>query len=82
MTPATDAGRSPSELNDARIGELQDWRGELLARLFNSSLEGNVRRAIDFPEGGAIDAAALTARVRAAVALNKSSVGGKSRRAT
>ena len=43
------------------------------ARLFNSSLEGNVRRAIDFHEGGRIDAAALKALVRAAVALNRSS---------
>jgi len=43
------------------------------ARLFNSSLEGNVRRAIDFHEGEEIDAAALKALVRAAVALNRSS---------
>ena len=40
------------------------------AGLFNSSLEGNVRRAIDFHEGEKIDAAALKALVRAAVALN------------
>src|SRR5581483_2095986 len=40
------------------------------ARLFNSSLEGNVRRAIDFHEGEAIDEAAFKALVRAAVALN------------
>ncbi len=40
------------------------------AGLFNSSLEGNVRRAIDIPEGGRIDEKALTALVRAAVALN------------
>ena len=40
------------------------------AGLFNSSLEGNVRRAIDFHEGAAIDEAALTALIRAAVALN------------
>jgi len=118
-------GRSPSELIDARIAELGDWRGELLARLralikqadpevvedwkwrgtpvwshdgiictgetyknvvkmtfakgaslddpsglFNSSLEGNVRRAIDFHEGEHVDEAALTALVRSAVALN------------
>ena len=43
------------------------------ARLFNSSLDGNVRRAIDFHEGEEIDAAALKALVRAAVALNRSS---------
>ena len=41
------------------------------ARIFNSSLEGNVRRAIDIHEGDKIDAAALKALVRAAVALNK-----------
>ena len=119
---------SPSELIDARIRELDDWRGELLARLraivkradpevveewkwrgtpvwahdgiictgetyksvvkmtfakgasladpaglFNSSLEGNVRRAIDFREGDSIDEKALTALVRSAVALNTSS---------
>jgi hypothetical protein len=118
---------SPSELIDARIEELGDWRGETLARvralvkeadpevveewkwrgvptwyhdgiictgetykdkvkmtfakgaslddptgLFNSSLEGNVRRAIDFHEGDEIDAEALKALIREAVALNKS----------
>jgi hypothetical protein len=40
------------------------------AGLFNSSLEGNVRRAIDIPEGGKVDEAALKELVRAAVALN------------
>jgi hypothetical protein len=40
--------------------------------LFNSSLEGNVRRAIDFREGEAIDEEALKALIRAAVALNQS----------
>ncbi len=119
--------RSPSQLIDARIAELDDWRGETLARiralikeadpeiieewkwrgvptwyhdgivctgetyksvvkttfakgaslddpagLFNSSLEGNVRRAIDFREGETIDAAAFKALVRSAVALNTS----------
>ena len=43
------------------------------ARLFNSSLEGNTRRAIDIHEGEAIDAKALQALVRAAVALNMAS---------
>jgi hypothetical protein len=43
--------------------------------LFNSSLEGNVRRAIDFHEGDEIDEEALKALVRAAVALNASSAG-------
>jgi len=41
------------------------------SKLFNSSLEGNVRRAIDFREGEAIDADAFKALVRAAVALNR-----------
>jgi hypothetical protein len=40
--------------------------------LFNSSLDGNTRRAIDFHEGESIDEAALKALVRAAVTLNKS----------
>jgi hypothetical protein len=121
-------GNTPSQLIDARIEELDDWRGELLARLrglvkqadpdvveewkwrgvpvwehdgiictgetyknvvkmtfakgasledpsglFNSSLEGNTRRAIDFHEGDTVDEAALKELVRAAVALNTSS---------
>jgi hypothetical protein len=41
------------------------------AKLFNSSLDGNVRRAIDLHEGDELDAAAFTALVRAAAALNK-----------
>jgi hypothetical protein len=120
-------GRSPSQLIDARIEELGDWRGETLARirtlikqadpevveewkwrgvpvwyhngmictgetyksvvkmtfakgasledpsgLFNSSLEGNVRRAIDFHENDEIDEAALKALIRAAIDLNSS----------
>jgi hypothetical protein len=119
---------SPSDLIDARIRELGDWRGETLSRLralvkqadpevveewkwrgtpvwshhgmictgetyksvvkmtfakgaslqdpsglFNSSLEGNTRRAIDFREGDEIDEEALKALVRSAVALNTSS---------
>jgi hypothetical protein len=123
-------GGSPSQLIDARIEDLGDWRGETLARvrklvkqadpevveewkwrgvpvwyhagmictgetyksvvkmtfakgasledpsgLFNSSLEGNTRRAIDFHEGEEIDEEALKALVRAAVALNTSSAG-------
>jgi hypothetical protein len=118
---------APSRLIDARIKELNDWRGEMLGRLrgligqadpevieewkwrgvpvwshagiictgetyknavkmtfakgaslddpkglFNSSLEGNTRRAIDFHEGDKIDEKALKALVRAAVALNTS----------
>jgi len=120
-------GDAPSQLIDARIKELSDWRGETLARvrilikqadpevveewkwrgvpvwslagiictgetyknvvkmtfakgasledpsgLFNSSLEGNTRRAIDFHEGDKIDERALKALIRAAVALNTS----------
>jgi hypothetical protein len=120
-------GASPSHLIDARIAELGDWRGEMLARvralikqadpdvaetwkwrgvpvwehagiictgetykavvkmtfakgasledpsgLFNSSLEGNTRRAIDIHEGDKIDEKALKALIRAAVALNMS----------
>ena len=42
------------------------------SRLFNASLEGNTRRAIDFPEGGKIDEKAFKALIRAAVALNSS----------
>jgi hypothetical protein len=123
-------GDSPTQLIDARIEELGDWRGETLARiravikqadpevveewkwrgvpvwyhagmictgetyknavkmtfakgasledpsgLFNSSLEGNTRRAIDFHEDDEIDAEALKALIRAAVALNTSSAG-------
>ncbi len=123
---------SPSELIDARIEELGDWRGEMLARLralikaadpevveewkwrgtpvwshdglictgetyknvvkmtfikgaslkdpsgvFNSSLDGNVRRAIDFHEGEKLNEKALKALIRAAVALNKSSARGR-----
>jgi len=122
---------SPSELIDARIEDLGDWRGEMLSRLralikeadpevaeewkwrgtpvwshnglictgetyknvvkmtfakgaslkdpsglFNSSLEGNVRRAIDFHEGDKLNEKALKALIRAAVALNKSSARG------
>lgn len=51
------------------------------SRLFNSSLEGNVRRAIDFPEGATIDRGALTELVRAAIAANRVATGGKARRA-
>jgi hypothetical protein len=46
------------------------------AKLFNSSLDGNVRRAIDFHEGQKLDEKALKALIRAAVKLNKGSAGG------
>src|SRR3954447_25924918 len=123
----TKASPSRSDLIDARIAELADWRGETLARvralikeadpdvietwkwrgvpvwshagiictgesykslvkltfakgaslkdparLFNSSLEGNVRRAIDIHEGEKVDESGFKALVRAAVPLNSS----------
>ena len=46
------------------------------SRLFNSSLEGNTRRAIDFREGEKIDEKALKTLIRAAVTLNKSKAKG------
>lgn len=51
------------------------------AKLFNSSLDGNVRRAIDIHQGDKIDAAAFKALIRAAVAFNASAVKAKTRRA-
>jgi hypothetical protein len=51
----------------AKGASLEDPSG-----LFNSSLEGNTRRAIDFHEGDEIDEKALTALIRAAAALNTS----------
>ena len=50
------------------------------ARLFNSSLDGNVRRAIDIQEGEEVDQAAFTALVRQAVALNSSGKSKPSRK--
>jgi hypothetical protein len=55
------------KLTFARGASLVDPSG-----LFNSSLEGNIRRAIDFHDGDKIDATALKALIRAAVALNTS----------
>jgi hypothetical protein len=55
----------------ARGAELKDPSG-----LFNSSLEGNVRRAIDVHEGDTLDEKALKALIRAAVVLNKPSARG------
>jgi hypothetical protein len=48
-------------------------------KLFNSSLEGNVRRAIDFREGEDVDERAFTALVRAAIALNESKANAKAK---
>ena len=55
----------------AKGADLEDPAG-----LFNASLDGNVRRAIDVHEGDTLDAKALKALIRAAVALNKSSARG------
>ncbi len=71
---------TPAQQIDARIEALDDWRltfakGASLddpSGLFNSSLEGNTRRAIDIHEGEEIDEDALQALIRAAVALNTS----------
>lgn len=59
--------RAVVKMTFAKGASLEDPSG-----LFNSSLEGNTRRAIDFREGEVIDVAALTALVRAAAALNAS----------
>jgi hypothetical protein len=60
--------KSVVKMTFAKGASLKDPSG-----LFNSSLEGNVRRAIDFHEGDRIDEKALKALVRSAVALNTSS---------
>ncbi len=57
--------KSVVKMTFARGASLEDPKG-----LFNSSLEGNTRRAIDFQEGGKIDEKALKTLIRAAVALN------------
>jgi hypothetical protein len=59
------------KLTFAKGAALEDPSG-----LFNSSLEGNTRRAIDFPEGAKIDEKAFKALIRAAVALNVSRARG------
>ena len=63
--------KSVVKMTFAKGASLNDPSG-----LFNSSLEGNVRRAIDFHEGDKLDVKALKALIRAAVALNKSSARG------
>jgi hypothetical protein len=66
------------KLTFAKGAALRDPSG-----LFNSSLQGNVRRAIDIPEGAKVDEAALKDLIRAAVALNLEGQGKpKRRRAT
>ena len=59
--------KSVVKLTFAKGASLPDPSG-----LFNSSLEGNTRRAIDFPEGAGVDVAAFKALISAAVALNLS----------
>ncbi len=61
------------DLTDGREDDLRQGGGAAdPAGLFNASLDGNTRRAIDFREGDPIDDAALTALVHAAMALNTS----------
>jgi hypothetical protein len=62
--------KSRVKLTFAKGAQLEDPQG-----LFNSSLEGNTRRAIDLHEGDEIDADAFEALIREAVALNESSAG-------
>jgi hypothetical protein len=66
--------KSVVKLTFAKGAALPDPKG-----LFNSSLEGNVRRAIDIHEGETIDASALKALIRAAIALNQTSKPSSSR---
>src|SRR6266446_4447129 len=68
--------KSTVKLTFARGASLKDP-----AKLFNSSLDGNVRRAIDILEGEQVDAGAFKALIRAAVALNTSGAKARPRRA-
>ena len=68
--------KSAVKMTFARGAALEDPSG-----LFNSSLEGNTRRAIDFHEGAKIDEKALKALIRAAVTLNTSRARSAARRA-
>ena len=70
-----EAYKSAVKLTFARGASLPDPSG-----LFNSSLEGNTRRAIDIHEGDDIDEDAFTALIRAAIDVNTSSAGRRSRR--
>ncbi|MGO4221198.1 DUF1801 domain-containing protein [Lysobacter sp. TAF61] len=69
--------KSAVKMTFAKGASLEDPKG-----LFNSSLDGNTRRAIDFREGVKIDEAGLKALVRAAVALNASAVATRARKKT
>jgi hypothetical protein len=64
--------KSTVKLTFAKGAAVKDPSG-----LFNSSLEGNVRRAIDFREGGKIDEKAFKSLIRAAVAVNKAKAKAK-----
>lgn len=66
--------KSAVKMTFAKGASLEDPAG-----LFNSSLEGNMRRAIDFHEGDVVDEEALAALIRAAVALNVAGKSGKKR---
>ncbi|MBB4402161.1 MULTISPECIES: DUF1801 domain-containing protein [Rhizobium/Agrobacterium group] len=66
--------KSAVKMTFAKGASLEDPAG-----LFNSSLEGNTRRAIDFHEGDIVNEEALAALIRAAVALNEVGKGGKKR---
>ncbi|MGV2018363.1 hypothetical protein BCY90_17510 [Agrobacterium deltaense] len=66
--------KSAVKMTFAKGASLEDPAG-----LFNSSLEGNMRRAIDFHEGDVVDEEALAALIRAAVALNAVGKSGKKR---
>lgn len=68
--------KSTVKLTFAQGAALKDPAG-----LFNSSLEGHVRRAIDIPEGEAVDATAFKTLVRQAIALNRASKSGPKKRA-
>src|SRR5678809_358451 len=69
--------KSVVKLTFAKGASLKDPK-----KLFNSSLEGNVRRAIDLKEGEEVDAVAFKALIRAAAALNTSGGKGKPKKAT
>ena len=71
MICAGESYKNVVKLTFAKGASLEDPSG-----LFNSSLEGNTRRAIDFREGDELDEEALKALIRAAVALNTSSARG------
>ena len=62
------------KLTFAKGASLKDPAG-----LFNASLDGNMRRAIDIPEGGKVDATAFKALVHEAITLNKSGRSGKAK---